>query len=58
MTLTYFRDEPREGHLDRIKRVTPAPKGKILVTVSYIDANLHHNSGTGRLVTELLNFLN
>ena len=36
----------------------PTPKGKHVVTISYHDANLHHNVITGRSVTGVLHFLN
>jgi Reverse transcriptase (RNA-dependent DNA polymerase) len=36
----------------------PPPKGKIVRTTTYKDANLHHDMATGRAVTGVLHFLN
>ena len=35
-----------------------APLGKPIVLTSYVDANLHHNTITGRSVTAVLHFAN
>jgi hypothetical protein len=104
MTLSRFRAAPREGHLDRIKRIygylskmrfatirirteepdysdipmkeydwfytvysgatetiatnLPEPRGKQVVTSSFVDANLYHDMVSGRSVTGCLHFLN
>jgi hypothetical protein len=104
MTLSSFRALPRQGHLERAKRVVsylyrfkfakirfrthepdfsdlvvpdhdwsdtvygnvkedlpsdaPKPLGKMVVTTSYVDANLLHCLVTGRSVTGILHFLN
>ena len=41
-----------------LPQYTPKPKGKHVVTVSYLDPNLHHNAVTGRPVTGVLHFIN
>ena len=104
MTLSRFRALPRQGHLDRVKRIhgylskmrhglvrirtekpdysdipekkyewsyscysgakeeiphgTPPPKGKPVITTSYVDANLYHDLISGRSVTGILHMLN
>ena len=104
MTMSSFRVAPREGHLERLKRMcgylykfntaciryrtnlpdysdlqvpeydwarsvygdvreqrpldAPAPKGKLVRTTTYKDANLYHDLATGRAVTGVLHFLN
>jgi Reverse transcriptase (RNA-dependent DNA polymerase) len=104
MTLSRFRAAPRQGHLDRIKRIygylskmrfgtirirtdepdfsdipmkefdwfytaysgateeipmnLPKPRGKPVVTSSFVDANLYHDMVSGRSVTGCLHFLN
>ena len=104
MSMSRFRTEPRQGHLDRLKRIygyqkkfksaairvrteepdftalpdqefdwcqtvygnvkeempkdIPAPLGKSVTLVSYVDANLYHDMLTGRSVTGILHFCN
>ena len=107
MSLSRFRHCPRQGHIDRLKRVCgyickfpqgairfrtgtpdhekilgtspiqydwmetvygnpqekvphdcPQPKGKVVRTTTYADANLLHDLVTGRSATGLLHFLN
>jgi hypothetical protein len=36
----------------------PDPMGKTIVTLHYVDANLHHNMRRRRLVTATLHFVN
>ena len=36
----------------------PTPKGKVVRTTTYKDANLYHDQATGRAVTGVLHFLN
>lgn len=43
---------------EEVPRDIPAPLGKPVVTVSYIDANLMHDLTTGKSVTGILHFLN
>ena len=51
-----------ESVYGKVKELTPhdasAPLGKHVVTISYHDANLHHNIITGRSVTGVLCMLN
>ena len=104
MTLSRFRACPRQGHLDRVKRVigylskfkhgvirirtekpdysnipkkvfdwfytcyagatenvptdAPTPRGKSVITTTYVDANLLHDLISGRSVTGILHMLN
>lgn len=104
MTMSSFRVAPREGHLDRLRRIcgylakfkhacirfrtdlpdysdlptqdydwartvygdvkeqkatgAPEPKGKLVRTTTYKDANLYHDLATGRAVTGVIHFLN
>ena len=107
MSLGRFRAEPREGHLERLKRIVgyirkrpggairfrteipdhestyghdpvkfdwmesvygcepeaidpraPPPKGKVVRTTSFCDANLMHDMVTGRSASGILEFLN
>jgi hypothetical protein len=103
-TMSSYRVAPREGHLDRLKRIfgyvkknsdgairfrvnipdhesqgiphsfdwssryenvseelphdMPIPKGKVMRTTTYEDANLYHDMVTGRSVTGILHLLN
>ena len=36
----------------------PPPKGKTVITTTYVDANLYHDQATGRAVTGVLHYLN
>ena len=36
----------------------PEPKGKLVTTATYVDANLHHDQVTGRAVTACLHLVN
>jgi hypothetical protein len=104
MTMSGFRVAPRQGHLDRVRRICgflakmkhgfirirteepdyssipeqhydwsrsvygevkelipddiPTPKGKRVISTSYVDANLYHDLVTGRSVTGVLHFVN
>ena len=104
MTMSSFRGAPRQGHLDRLRRIVgylgkmkhgyirirtekpdysgsqgetyewsrttyagakeqvpkdaPKPKGKSVVTTSYVDANLFHDVTSGKSVTGILHYLN
>jgi hypothetical protein len=104
MTLSSFRAQPRQGHLDRIKRVygyvckmkhaairyrtempdvtdftfverdwsdtpfkdaqeeyptnIPDARGKPVLMITYVDANLGHDKLSGKSVTGVLHFLN
>ena len=103
-TMSSYRIAPREGHLERLKRILgyvkknsegairfrvnipdhesqgipnsfdwcsrygnvkeeiphdmPIPKGKVMRTTTYEDANLYHDMVTGRSVTGILHLLN
>ena len=103
-TMSSYRVAPREGHLERLKRIfgyvkknsegairfrvnipdhesqgiphsfdwfsrygnveeelphdMPIPKGKVMRTTTYEDANLYHDMVTGRSVTGILHLLN
>ena len=104
MTLSRFRVAPRQGHMERVKRIhgylmkfkhgviridtsepdhsgipetvydwehscyggareeipddIPPPKGKPVVTTTYVDANLLHDLISGRSVTGIIHFFN
>ena len=104
MTMSRFRQQPRIGHLERLKKITgclanfphgslrfrthepdysnlphkeydwqsmvysvakeevlhdiPEPKGKHLTTTTYVDAYLHHDQVTGRVVTACFHLVN
>ena len=104
MTLSRFRAAPRQGHMDRVKRIhgymskmrhavirirteepdysdlpdkqydwsysvykgakeempkdLPPPRGKPIVTTTFVDANLYHDMVSGRSVTGILHFFN
>ena len=104
MTLSRFRACPREGHLERVKRIhgylykwkhgyiridteepdysylqeqvfdwkhtcypgakeeipedVPVPRGRSVITTSYVDANLYHDLISGRSVTGILHKFN
>ena len=104
MTMSKFRSAPREGHMERVKRIVgylakmkhatirfrvgkqdmsafeqvefgweqsvygnvkelipedaPEPKGRLIVMLTFVDANLMHDVVTGRSVTGILHFLN
>ena len=36
----------------------PPPKGKTVITTTYVDANLYHDQATGQAVTGVLHYLN
>ena len=104
MTMSRFRQQPRIGHLERLKKIViylanfphgalrfrlhepdysnlphkeydwqrtvyegakeeiphdiPEPKGKYVITTTYVDANLHHDQVTGNSVTACLHIVN
>ena len=58
-TASYEWEESVHGKVSELlPEDAPAPKGKHVVTISYHDANLHHNVVTGRSVTGVLHFIN
>ena len=46
------------GACEQIPHDIPKPLGKPVQTTHYVDASLHHDLGTGKAVTAVLNFLN
>ena len=71
MTMLRFRQQPRIGHLERLKKIVgylanfphgalniPEPKGKHVTTTTYVDANLHHDQVPGKTVTACLHIVN
>ena len=43
---------------EEVPKDAPAPLGKTVMTMTYVDANLYHDWTTGRAVTGTLHFLN
>ena len=43
---------------EHIPKDIPNPKGKRVITTTYVDANLHHDLTTGKSVTAVLHFIN
>ena len=46
------------GACEQIPHDIPKPLGKHVQTTHYVDANLHHDLATGKVVTAVLHFLN
>ena len=46
------------GACEQIPHDIPKPLGKHVKTTHYVDANLHHDLATGKVVTAVLHFLN